>query len=260
MNTKPVSVFRLQPFAALLAAVMVLFNVRHAAAQTVNIPDANLLAVVRSTLNIPTGPITEADMLNLTNLFAGGQNIADTTGLQYASNLTVLALDNDPVTNFAGFSGLGGLTQLQFTFASLPNISFATNLPHLQHAFLAGNHLTNAGPLAGLTNLLNLSINFNRLTNAAPLAWLVHLTNLDLGDNQVTNCSAVSNLAALQFLSLSGNPTPDVSPDLVPDSVGSPARSADRYPSPAPKYWMATTFPAAAAVPQSTPPRTPSSP
>ena len=59
----------------------------------VNIPDANLRAVIEKALDKPEGAtITAADMATLTDLSATGAKIRDLTGLEYATNLTVLLL------------------------------------------------------------------------------------------------------------------------------------------------------------------------
>lgn len=56
----------------------------------VTIPDAALLAALRTALDKPTGDITEADLLTLTNLRLDGLGIADLTGLEKADNLRIL--------------------------------------------------------------------------------------------------------------------------------------------------------------------------
>ena len=59
----------------------------------VTIPDANLAAAVRETLNLPLGKtVTQLDMLRLTTLGAGDQQIKDITGLEHATNLKALNL------------------------------------------------------------------------------------------------------------------------------------------------------------------------
>ena len=111
----------------------------------------------------------------------------DTTGLQYAQNLTSLALNNNTVTNFSGLTGLTNLLELYFNNAGLTDISFVTNFPKLQVAVLPVNSISDVTPLAGLTQLKKLPLNFNPLATAAPLATLTQLTNLDLGDTGIAS-------------------------------------------------------------------------
>ncbi len=59
----------------------------------VNIPDANLRAVIRDALGKSRfAPITTTDMASLTTLNASNRNIRDLTGLEFATNLTELNL------------------------------------------------------------------------------------------------------------------------------------------------------------------------
>ncbi|HTD89014.1 MAG TPA: hypothetical protein VK850_20780, partial [Candidatus Binatia bacterium] len=57
-----------------------------ALAQEVSIPDPGLNAAIRAAIQKPAGPLTQQDMLGLTNLSAGGRNISSVEGLQAARN------------------------------------------------------------------------------------------------------------------------------------------------------------------------------
>src|SRR5262249_44163197 len=92
-----------------------------ARAQEVSIPDPGLNAAIRQTLQKPDGPLTEQDLLGLTQLNAGGRSITSVQGLEAALNLRTLDLDNNAVTNF-------------------PIAGVLTNLAILN---LFNNHLTN---------------------------------------------------------------------------------------------------------------------
>ena len=79
-------------------------------AQTVNIPDPNLRDAIAKTRGKPTGAtITVADMLILVELRATRDNINDLTGLEAATNLTILRLRDN---NISDLSPLAELTQL----------------------------------------------------------------------------------------------------------------------------------------------------
>ena len=68
------------------------------------------VSTLRSALGKPTGPITSTDMETLTSLYAPDSNIADLTGLEYATNLQRLWLHNNQITDI---DALGGLESLQ---------------------------------------------------------------------------------------------------------------------------------------------------
>ncbi len=96
----------------LVLAAGLLFGVRPVRAQFVNFPDPNLEEAITNNLYPLPAPYTPAQLQALTNLYAGDYNIQDTEGLEYASNLTYVALNGDPVTNFAGIAGLTNLTEI----------------------------------------------------------------------------------------------------------------------------------------------------
>src|SRR5579863_1014191 len=68
----------------------------------VNFPDPNLENAVRNTLQIssPT-PIYPSNMLTLTNLPASGYGITNLTGLNTASNLLILDVSFNQVSNLS---------------------------------------------------------------------------------------------------------------------------------------------------------------
>ena len=68
----------------------------------VNIPDANLRAVIRDALGKSrSAPITSTDMASLTTLDASNRNIHDLTGLEFATNLTALNLKNNRLSSLS---------------------------------------------------------------------------------------------------------------------------------------------------------------
>lgn len=81
-------------------------------AQTVvNFPDANLAAAVRAGLGLgATDPITDTDLERLTALVANRAGIRNLTGLEKATNLQVLGLRENQISNIGVLSDLTALT------------------------------------------------------------------------------------------------------------------------------------------------------
>lgn len=148
MNSLARLLYRRLGVVAMGLALIASFSPLRALAQDVNIPDPALQGAILQALGLPGPTITQADMLDLTQLNCDSIGVTDTTGLQYAHNLTYLVLNNNPVTNFSGFSGLSNLTELDFIAGNLTNISFVTNLPRLKVTYLFNNSISNASPLA----------------------------------------------------------------------------------------------------------------
>ena len=79
----------------------------------VNIPDANLRAVIADSLGKGRDEaITREEMATLTHLEAQDANINDLTGLQFATNLTYLWLTGASITDLSALCDLTNLTDL----------------------------------------------------------------------------------------------------------------------------------------------------
>jgi len=73
--------------------------------------------------------------------------------------------------------------------------------------------VTDLGPLAGLTGLVNLSVYNNRITSIAPLAGLTSLVRLDVGYNGVSDLTPLEGLTNLAYLDVTSSaPITDFSP------------------------------------------------
>src|SRR5689334_2608028 len=103
----------MRPFvlALLLLANFVSLNF----AQEVSIPDPALNAVVRATLGKPAGPLTQADLLGLTNLSAIFRNITNAQGLEAAQNLVSLDLQDNRITSINILTNLSRLELLDLS-------------------------------------------------------------------------------------------------------------------------------------------------
>jgi internalin A len=108
----------------LLIALTFIGHVAPMFAQEVTIPDLGLDTAIRDTLNIPIGPLTEQDLLGLTNLNASSRNISNIAGLEAARNLVSLNLQINRLTTFSLPTTLTNLTVLDLSANSLTNCSF----------------------------------------------------------------------------------------------------------------------------------------
>ena len=153
-------------------------------AQVVEIPDPNLREAIRDALELPVGePITQQEMLKLTLLHAGGKEIVNPTGLEYATNLWNLSLIDNQIEDITPLATLTNLTYLN----------------------LAVNHIVNLQPLEGLVQLHTLDLFYNRVQDLTPLANLKALRVLNLALNQVTDISPLANLSNLEKLYIQEN-------------------------------------------------------
>lgn len=184
-----------------------------AGAQTVNIPDSNLRAVLETALGKASGdPIIVAEMATLTHLEGDEANINDLTGLEFATNLTWLNLGDNSIRDISAVAGLTNLTALDLDDNSISDIPPLTGLTNLTNLSLSNNPIFDISAIAGLTNLTWLSLSNNSISDISPLARLTTLTGLSLRNNPISDISALAGLSNLKRLFLTGNAISDLSP------------------------------------------------
>lgn len=182
---------------------------------------------VREAMGKPTGDITAADALNVTELDMQQQGvdpdqpyIHNLDALKYFTNLTYLGLgfavqnEQDPTApiDISPLAGMTKLTSLQLGGLVIADISVVANMPDLESLTLfGGNKITDISPLAGLSKLTALTLRGNQISDITPLKGLTNLTYLDLQDNQVTDVSVIAGLTNMNRLFLDGNPISDYS-------------------------------------------------
>ncbi len=174
-------------------------------AQEVSIPDPGLNAAIRDALAKPSGPLTEADLLGLTFLSAGGRSINTVEGLEGARHLGILDLDNNSITNFPTADALTNLTILDLFNNHLTSFVLSNTLPKLNILDVALNSLAECSLPTGLTNLDTLLLEGNALTHFTLPAGLTRLTQLDLSGNQLTRFTLPAGTTNLLSLLLNGN-------------------------------------------------------
>ena len=200
------------------------------------IPDFNLRSIIEKKLHKTKGAtITQADMLKLTELtHFDDLGIEDLTGLEFATNLTdlwlnnneivdisplarltnlaTLGLDNNRITDISALARLTNLIQLHLTENQISDISSLAKLTNLTDLDLDNTRITDISPLARLTNLTTLYLRENRISDISPLAKLTNLTTLYLDRNQISDILPISKLTNLTDLNLGWNRISDISP------------------------------------------------
>ena len=217
--------------------------------ERVLIPDANLEASIRRNLGLPPKrPITKLDMLGLGTLWDADPNlhnaqgvpphkqIRDLTGLEHATNLGDIELNDNKIVDLTPLKGLTHLKRLNIQRNRISDVGPLGELTQLEDLWLGGNQISDVRPLRGLTNLITLGIGNNQISDIMPLTGLLNLhvlylygnqitdrtltvltefTNLEsleLSHNWISDISAVSGLTNLTFLSLEYNSISDISP------------------------------------------------
>ena len=199
----------------LILAICVMFFALHLSAtaqEVVNIPDPNLRAAIENALGKDAGAIiTKAEMETLTTLRGDSANISNLSGIEAATDLTWLVLNNNDLSDITPLSGLTHLTNLNLYNNDLSDITPLLGLTNLTWLRLSSNELSDITPLSGLTDLTWLSLYNNALSDITPLSGLTHLTNLSLYNNALSDITPLSGLMNLTNLNLYNNALSDIS-------------------------------------------------
>ncbi len=174
-------------------------------AQEVSIPDPGLNAAIRAALQRPTGPLSEQELLDLTNLDASSRDIRSLEGLEAARNLSVLNLQSNQLANLTFPNGLTNLNILDLSFNPLTNCTFPSGLTNLTSLIIEASSLSSLTLPADLRSLDSLLLERNQLTNLNLPTNLTHLDYLSLAQNGLTNLTLPVGLSALTVLDLWGN-------------------------------------------------------
>ena len=173
-----------------LLFVTILVWLPQSLAENINIPDANLRAVIAEALGKqPNVPLTRADMARLGRLIAHNREIEDLTGLEFATNLSEIHANNNLIADLSPLAGLSRLDRIEFR----------------------ENVIRDLSPLSGLINLRRLYVNDNLISDLSPVADLRLLEDLHIGDNAISDFSALAGLPKLECIRFSGNLLADLS-------------------------------------------------
>ncbi len=170
----------------------------------VHFADDRLKEAVEAELWIPDP--TPEDMLGLTSLYAGADDIVDLTGLEFASNLQTLELPNNNIQDLTALSGLTNLRVLSLRSNQISDISALSGLSSLRELDLFDNQVSDISALSSTSNIETLNLQRNEVSDVSPLSDLSNLRSLDLHRNQVSDISGLVALPSLEWLDLRINP------------------------------------------------------
>ena len=178
--------------------------------EAISIPDPNLAAVVRETLGMaPSDAITQLAMLNLGNFNAVGRQIINLTGIEIATNIYQLRLEDNQIRDITLLAGLTKLNRLYISGNPIGDISPLVGLTNLQDLRLSASQISDITPLARLTKLVFLHLWSNRISDLSPVAGLTNLRQLHLKNNSISDLSSLvanTGLGDRDRVYVQGNP------------------------------------------------------
>ena len=203
----------------------------------VHIPDPNLRAVIAESLGkSPNAPITVEEMEGLRNLDARNRDIHDLTGIQFATNLSLLNIqdnqvsdlspiarlielrhifiNNNPVSDLSPLKSLKNLTRLSMNNTLVSDISPVRGLKNLTIFGFRGTQVSDLSPLAGLINLerLGFSNTSKSISDLSPLAGLINLEYINSWGNSISDLSPLAGLTKLEVIDFCGGDISDLTP------------------------------------------------
>jgi Leucine-rich repeat (LRR) protein len=201
----------------------------------VNIPDPILEGEIRNAINKPSGNLYKSDLAAVTQLYIAGYDFTSLTGLEYCTNLIdlgllndaiddsdlttiskltnlrILVLYNNQITDGSALAGLTNLEELNLMYNQISDIHCLGDLTELQQLYLTDNLIEDISPLAGMNKLQELGLAYNQIKDISVLANFNGIRVLDLGGNWIDNILPLSNLTNLQYLTLYSNINIDLS-------------------------------------------------
>ena len=142
-------------------------------------PDKNLQTVVSKTLNISVSNITKNDMLKLKRLDANEKGISNITGLEYASNVTLIELKDNQISDVTPLQNLTSLTDLVLGNNQISDLTPLQNLTSLTSLQLANNQISDVTPLQNLTSLDELYLDNNQISDISSLPQSIRMISAD---------------------------------------------------------------------------------
>ena len=174
------------------------------------------------------------NLTGLTNLALSNRGLSDISPLAGLTELTHLNLHTNWISDISPLRGLTKLVDLRIAENPLTDVSALSELTELRvlrmhrHGdFIGGqnprsvmgatgvlitNAVTDIGPLAKLTKLVDLNIHTQDISDLTPLSGLTSLLELRLAGNSFIDLSPLRGLATLEYLELTGNDITDITP------------------------------------------------
>ncbi len=176
------------------------------------IPDASLLAALRTILAKPSGSITVGELAALTGrLDLSNNDIADLRGLEHCTAISDLVLWHNRVVDLTPIARLTNLTRLSAGKNAIASVRPLQGLGHLRELLLVYNQVTDITPLTALP-LERMSLSANPVADFSPLAEIPTLTTFYMAHSELTTIPFAPYIASVRELWLEDNALTDLTP------------------------------------------------
>ena len=180
---------------------------------SVYIPDTNLRIIITETLGkAPDTSITVEEMEELKGLDAHHRDIKDLAGLELATNLTNLIINNNNISDLSPIAGLINLRRIRLSDNFISDLSVLSKFTALKEVEIGGELTPDLLPLAGLINLERIEVSNTSISDLSPLAGLTKLRHLVFVHNPISDLSPLAGLTHLETLRVLYAENPDLTP------------------------------------------------
>ena len=162
---------------------------------------------VRVQLGRGTGePVTEEDLLSVTELYVFGSGITAKTEEEMNRAADALfaqnAMRTGPIVSLADLAGMPNLQCVAVAMQQIGDLTPLSSLSQLRVAVVKNNPVADLSPLSGLKQLERLSLFGTLAEDFSPLRSCPRLTDLDAGGTLARSPAAFAGLDGLTCLSL----------------------------------------------------------
>ena len=154
---------------------------------------------------------------NLKELTLAGCRLTTTAGLETATGLTFLDIQNNNIRNIDALSGMTQLQTLYLCDNAVVEVEPLASLKNLTILDISRNTIRDIFPICELTGLTFLNISENRVTDLSRIDHLTNLTDLRAEKNMISDISKLAACTGLTNLNLANNSITDIS--VVADLV-----------------------------------------
>lgn len=148
------------------------------------VPDINLRNVINQHFSRPEETeITKSDLESIksyiySDISSLGKYICSVEGLQYATNMKELLIENNLLTNMDQLTSLENLNTLFLNNNLITVIPDLSNMTSLTSLLLNGNEIKDISPISSGKNLRFIKINENRVSDLSSLSTLENLREI----------------------------------------------------------------------------------
>lgn len=199
------------------------------------VPDAALVSCLETELGVaPATPITVEQIATVTSLYC--EDVGDLTGLEHATSLTILIVDESTVASLAPLTDITTLERLtlygsgtsvtdltpladspvlevlEIDNAPVTSLAAVASMPALDYLDLSSSQISDLTPLSALHNLSTLYLWGSKVADLGPLATVSTLERLYLENAPVSDLSPLGSMTSLRALSLYGTAVHDLAP------------------------------------------------